>query len=88
MPPYTVLYIEKVVRVTIPSLPVAVREVITRAIDERLTADPTGLGKPMQYKFKGYRRLRVGGWRVIYRVEGQIVTVTAIVNRRDAYKER
>ena len=59
---------------------------IARAITERLTADPIGLGKPLQGKYKGYRRLRVGDWRVIYMVEDGRVVIHDIVLRRDAYQ--
>jgi len=86
--PYKIFYIEKVVKDTIPSIPQTDKGIIVKAINERLTVDPIGFGKPLRYKLKGYRRLRVGDWRVIYRVEGQNVTITAIVNRRDAYKGR
>ena len=84
---YRVLYNDDVTRRIIPSLPIRDKEIIRRAIDERLTSDPTGLGKPLQYNLKGYRRLRVGNWRVIYRIEGTDVIICDIVDRRDAYKD-
>jgi len=60
---------------------------IAKAIEQRLSVDPFGLGKPLQYKLKGYKRLRVGDWRVVYQVHGQNVNVHRIVLRRDAYKD-
>jgi len=60
---------------------------IARAIEQRLVVDPVRLGKPLQYELKGFKRLRIGDWRVIYKVEGNTVTVYRIVLRRDAYND-
>ena len=42
---------------------------IKKAIEERLTLDPIGFGKPLRYSLKGHRRLRIGDYRVVYRIE-------------------
>jgi mRNA interferase RelE/StbE len=85
--PYTILYTENVVEEDIPAIPVRQKAQIKKAIDERLGIDPVGLGKPLQHSLAGYRRLRVGDWRVIYRIEGNTVKIVKIGNRRDVYKE-
>ncbi|WP_369799953.1 type II toxin-antitoxin system RelE family toxin [Wolbachia endosymbiont of Ctenocephalides felis wCfeJ] len=56
---------------------------------ERLTADPVKLGKPLHYGFKGHRRLRVGTYRIIYRVNTAKyeVTTVAIGHRDTIYEE-
>ena len=58
---------------------------IMKAVEQRLTVDPIGLGKPLRYELKGCRRLRVGDWRVIYTIDDETVTLLRIVLRRDAY---
>ena len=85
--PYRILYNDDVTRRIIPSLPSRDKEIIRRAIDERLTFDPVNLGKPLQHNLKGYKSLRIGNWRVIYRLEGENVIICDIVDRRDAYKK-
>ena len=82
--PYNVI-LDKEALEDICAIPKANAIQITRAIEQRLAADPFGLGKPLQYKLKGYRRLRVGDWRVIYTIDGKNVLVHRIVLRRDAY---
>lgn len=49
--------------------------------------DPLDFGKPLQHSFKGYRRLRVGDYRIIYRIEqsSYIVVIVAIKHRKEAY---
>jgi len=86
---YTIEYSATVVKFHIPALPVVIKKRIKRAIEERLTVDPVGFGKPLQYSLKGYRRLRVGDYRVIYRIEydKRIVLIVAIKHRKDAYQE-
>lgn len=85
--PYQVVYLEQVKSEDIPALPVKMRELIKRAIEERLTVDPISFGKPLRYSFKGHRRLRVGDYRVIYRVDisKHIVIIVHIGHRKDVY---
>jgi len=84
---YRITYKDGLLQNVLPRIPVINRAQIARAIDERLTADPVGLGKPLQYNMKGYKRLRIGNWRVIYRIEGDNVIICDIVDRRDAYND-
>ena len=84
---YNILYQEKVSKHILPAMPRKTARQVVTAINERLGADPVGLGKPLQYNLKGYRRLRVGNWRVIYRLEGKNVIICDIVDRRDAYED-
>lgn len=86
---YQIEYIESVVEEDIPALPKAVKNVIKKAIEARLIIDPLGYGKPLRYSLKGHRRLRVGDYRVVYRIDPEIyiVIIVAIKHRKDVYKE-
>ena len=86
---YQIEYLNSVVDEDIPNLPKTIRNLIKRAIEERLAIDPIGLGKPLRYSFKGHRRLRVGDYRIVFRVdvEKRIVTVVVIKHRKDVYEE-
>lgn len=63
------------------------RELIQRAIKDRLMVDPMSFGKPLRYNLKGYRSLRVGTYRIIYRIEEENykVIITDINHRKDSY---
>ena len=68
-----------------------IRRKIFHAIEQRLTLDPENYGKPLLGPFKGYYRLRVEDYRVIYRIlkkEVQVL-VLKIGLRRDeeVYRE-
>lgn len=86
---YRIFYRNTVTEKDIPALPPSIRKTVKRAIEERLTVDPVGLGKPLRYSLKGYRRLRVGDYRVIYSVEEaeKRVIVAAIGHRKDIYAD-
>ncbi len=70
-------------------LPKSIREVIRKAIDKKLTVDPIAFGKPLRYSLKGYRRLRVGDYRVIYKIfeNKVIVFIVDIDHRKDIYED-
>lgn len=84
---YLVHYQKEVIQKHIPDLPVHMQKSIRTAIEERLNFDPVGFGKPLQYSFRGLRRLRVGDYRIVYRVDRSVATVTivAIKHRKDVY---
>lgn len=84
---YQIEYLHSVVEEDIPLLPKSVRALIKRAIEERLAVDPIGLGKPLRYSLKGHRRLRVGDYRIVYRIDAikHKVTVVIIKHRKDVY---
>ena len=86
---FEIEYLDSVVDEDIPSLPKSTREQIKRAIEWRLTQDPVGLGKPLRYSFIGHRRVRVGDYRIVYRIDQQkkTVTIVAIKHRKDVYRE-
>ena len=86
--PYQIDYLESVVKEDIPALPKRAKDTIKKAIEERLMLDPIGFGKPLRYSLKGHRRLRVGDYRIIYRIEPDTDTVLiiAIKHRKDIYE--
>ena len=87
--PYKSDYLDSVTVEDIPNLPKTMRKTIKKAIEERLSVDPVGLGKPLRYSFKGHRRLRIGDYRVVYRInaEKHIVTIAIIKHRKEVYEE-
>ena len=83
---YTIQFVEDVVKEQLPSIPMPWRQQIKRAIEERLAVDPVKLGKPLRYSLFGLRRLRVGDWRIIYKINGNVVEIIKIGNRKDVYE--
>ncbi len=84
---YTIEYLTSVTKHDVPVLPVTAKKRIKRAIEERLMVDPIGFGKPLRYSLKGHRRLRVGDYRVVYRIDAssEMVVIVAIKHRKEVY---
>ncbi|GHM58546.1 MAG: toxin RelG [Candidatus Mesenet longicola] len=85
---YRIKFLKHVTERDLPALPVTIELRVKKAIDERLTIDPINLGEPLHYSFKGHRRLRVGDYRILYRVDKleHTVIITEIGHRDAIYK--
>ena len=70
-------------------IPPAIRTIIRKAIEKKLTIDPVNFGKPLRYTLKGYRRLRVGDYRVIYKIieDKVLVMIVDIDHRKEVYED-
>ena len=84
--PFTVLYHPDVALKDISILPKNIRERIALAIEVRLTEHPEKYGAPLRNTLKGYWKLRVGDYRVVFRIAGKEVIVFAIMHRKEVYK--
>ena len=52
---------------------------------ERLRHDPFLAGSTALKEAPGYRRIRVGSWRIVYTVIDHVIEVAIIGHRKDAY---
>ena len=84
---FVVMYHPEVVKEDIPALPKKERERIQTAIEQKLTTRPEVFGKPLRRSLKGYRKLRVGDYRVIFRIQGSTVKIFVIGNRSIVYEQ-
>ena len=82
---HTLLYHPLVPKEDLPALDKRMRDRIERAIHERLLHDPIQFGAPVRRGLHGYRKLRVGDYRVIYEVVGREIRIYAIGHRREVY---
>ena len=85
---YTVIYLPQV-KEDVAKLGRKPKDRIRKAIEDRLVKDPGAYGKPLKKTLKGYFRLRVGDYRIVYRVleERKEVLVLAILHRSRVYEE-
>ncbi len=73
----------------LPRIPGNLRVRIRRAIETRLFIEPASYGEPLRKSLKGHRKLRVGDYRVIYKLisSKQAVAILLIAHRKEAYKK-
>jgi mRNA interferase RelE/StbE len=72
--------------VDIPQINVRMRERIRKAIESRLMTSPNEFGLPLRKSLRGYWKLRVGDYRVVFKIEGEIVYILGIRHRKNVYK--
>ena len=84
---FDVFYHIDVVAIDIPKLSTSDKNKIKKAIEEKLIYHPEIFGKPLRRSLKGYRKLRVGDYRVIYRIEGKKVKIFCIGHRSVVYQK-
>ncbi|MDP4709047.1 MAG: type II toxin-antitoxin system RelE/ParE family toxin [Rickettsiaceae bacterium] len=82
---YNILYQDAVIKNHIPKLSGAAKLIIKTNIESKLALNPIAFGKPLRYSLKGHRRLRVGDYRIIYRIQDCDVIIIAIKHRKDIY---
>lgn len=83
--PYLLRYHPRVAEDDLPEIPANLHSRIARSIDGRLTTEPTRYGVPLRGTLKGYWKLRVGDYRVVFKVAAQEVWILTILHRRDVY---
>lgn len=60
--------------------------IIRKAIEEKLVTEPEFFGKPLQFSLKGYRSMRVGDYRVVFRLTKREVFIILIEHRAKVYQ--
>jgi mRNA interferase RelE/StbE len=79
---YRLIYPPDVAKVDLPIIDEKNKSMIRRAIEERLAIQPEVFGAPLQRNLKGYWKLRVGEYRVVYQVSGSSLKILGIVHRK------
>lgn len=60
------------------TIPPPDQKIILRDIRKKLNLDPKAYGKPLSGELKGYWRLRVKEYRVIYKIKEDVIEVLVI----------
>lgn len=69
----------------ISGFPRNIQQRLKKAIEGRLLADPLHYGDPLKKSLAGYRKLRVGDYRVIYKLEKNTIHILKIGHRKEIY---
>ncbi len=83
---HEILYHPLVVSVDIPKLGSVERKRIKKAIEAKLTVHPEMYGVPLHTSLVGFRKLRVGDYRVVFRIAKKKVMIFVIAHRSVVYK--
>ncbi len=83
---FKLIYHADVKKVDLPKIDMKNRSMIKKAIEERLATQPEVFGKPLQRTLKGYWKLRVGEYRVVFKILENDILVLGIIHRKDVYQ--
>ncbi len=83
---FEIHYHELVIQKDIPRLSKSTKIRVKNAIEEKLMTSPEIFGKPLRKSLNGYRKLRVGNYRIIFRIVNLIVKIFLIQHRSVVYK--
>lgn len=82
---FEIAYHHLVVKKDVPRLSSFWKEKICSAIKNKLTLKPEVFGKPLRRSLRGYWKLRVGDYRIIYRIEKTKIKILVIRHRSVVY---
>ncbi len=83
---YSIIYHPDVKKIDLPKIDARNKSMLKRAIEERLTTSPEVFGKPLRRSLKGYWKLRVGDYRVVFKISGDDIRILAIIDRKTVYQ--
>ena len=84
---YNLVYHADVKKVDLPRIDEKNKAMIKRAIEERLTTQPEVYGKLLQRTLKGYWKLRVGQYRVVFKLFRNELRIFGIIHRKRVYRD-
>jgi mRNA interferase RelE/StbE len=84
---YNLIYHADVKRTDLGKIDNKNRNMIKRAIQERLVAQPERYGKPLQRNLKGYWKLRVGEYRIVFKMSKSDIFILGIMDRKNIYSQ-
>lgn len=79
-------YHPEVKSIDIPLLDAKLRIRIKNAIERRLTTAPHLYGEPLRKTLHGYWKLRVGDYRVVFKIVVNEVWILGIIHRKKVYE--
>jgi mRNA interferase RelE/StbE len=85
--PFELRYHPDVKDIDLPKLDERIKNRIRNAIARRLTIAPHQYGKPLKRTLKGYWKLRVGDYRIVFKVVKNEVWILGIIHRKKVYEE-
>jgi mRNA interferase RelE/StbE len=82
---FTVKYHPAVRDQDIKKLDQKTKDRIRRAIETRLMTSPHEYGQPLRRTLKGYWKLRVGDYRVVFKINEGMILILGICHRKEIY---
>jgi len=82
---FTVKYHPAVRNLDIKKFDQKTKDRIRRAIETRLLTSPQEYGEPLRRTLKGYWKLRIGDYRVVFKISEDVILILGICHRKEIY---
>ena len=83
--PFRLKYHPDVKDIDLPSINKKLKIRIKQAIETRLMTEPHQYGEPLRKTLRGYWKLRVGDYRVVFKIAKDEVWILGIIHRKMVY---
>ena len=83
---YQLRYHPDVKEKDLPKINKNIQKRIKTAIEQRLLRAPERYSEPLKRTLKGYRKLRVGDYRIVLKLEKETILILGICHRKDIYE--
>ena len=84
---FEITYHPDVLHKDLPAIAGDIKLRIKKSIEHKLVQNPLEFGEPLRRTLKGYWKLRVGDYRVVFKVMATEVRVLAIRHRNHVYQD-
>jgi len=84
---YKLRYHPDVRKKNIPKLNSTIKSRIRTAIKKRLLVAPEKYSEPLRRTLKEYRKLRVGDYRIVLKIQKWDILILGICHRKDVYEK-
>jgi mRNA interferase RelE/StbE len=84
---FAIRYHPDVKNVDLPLIDAQIQKRIKRAIETRLMSVPQQYGKPLRKTLKGYWKLRVGDYRIVFKIVAHEIYILGIIHRKKVYEK-
>ena len=84
--PYKLRYHPEVRDEDLPNINKNIQKRIKTAIEKRLLVAPERYSEPLRRTLKGYRKLRVGDYRIVLKLQDEDILILGICHRKDVYE--
>jgi len=84
---FQVEYHPDVISKDLPRISHDAKQRIRKSIETKLVHAPEEFGEPLRRSLKGFWKLRVGDYRVIFKISGKMIKILRIGHRREVYNQ-
>ena len=82
---FSLIYHPEVKKRDIPKLNADIKKRIKIAIETRLMLAPHEYGEPLRKTLNGYWKIRVGDYRIVFRIDKKEILILGICHRKEIY---